>query len=356
LSSVNSVQNRLQSFYREKFPSRVNARIFNIREITEGWETEIYSFTVEFDEGTERKREDQILRIYPGNDALQKAAREFNVMKKLHELGFTVPFVSVLQSDNSPFEKPFIIMEKIDGPLMATVFLQSTNEKRQELLELFCSKFVELHTIDWRQFAGFFGVDPSLSKAEDPYLFIGRRLSDMRRTVDHFRRSEFAPVLDWLEARKLDVPCRRLSLTHGDYHPNNVILGRNGEAFVIDWGATGIADARVDLAWTLLLTSTHLYPELRESILAEYQRISGQEIEHIEYFEVMASLRRLFSILVSLSDGAGRMGMRPGAEEMMKQQGPRLRKAYDLLHDRTRITVPEIEKLLSTLNGTRERG
>ncbi len=355
MSSVNSVQNRLQDSYKEKFPLRVNSKVFNIRGITEGWETEIYSFTSEFDEGAERKREDQILRIYSGSDALPKAAREFNVMKKLHELGFTVPLVSVLQSNNSSFKKPFIIMEKIDGPLMGTVFLESTNEKRRELLELFCSKFVQLHTINWRQFAEFFGVDPSLSELENPYLFISRRLSDMRRTVDHFQRSDFAPVLDWLEARKLDVPCRQLSLTHGDYHPNNVILGKSGEAFVIDWGATTIADARVDLAWTLLLASTHRYPELRESILAEYQRISGRGIEQIEYFEVMAILRRLFSISVSLSEGASTMGMRSGAEEMMKQ-GDHMKKAYDLLRHRTRITIPEIEKLLSTLNRNRESG
>lgn len=350
---MDSVQSILQSVYVERFPSRANTRISNVKGIDEGWETEIYSFTVEFDEDSERRHEDQILRIYPGDNALQRAAREFNVMKKLHELSFTVPAVSVLQSKNSPFEKPFIIMEKIDGSLMGTVLLESTNEKRQELLELLCSKFVQLHIIDWRQFAGFFEVDPSLSVSENPYLFINRKISDMRRIVDRFRKNEFSPVLDWLEARKLDVPCRRLSLTHGDYHPNNVILGRNGEAFIIDWGATSIADVRVDLAWTFLLTSTHWGPELGESILTEYQRISGQKIEQIEYFEVLAILRRLFSISVSLSEGAGRMGMRPGTEEVMKQQGKRLEKAYDLLHDITGITIPQIEKLLSTLTKPR---
>ena len=339
------VQNKLLSFYEREFPSRESTRISNITRIPEGWETEIYSFTLEYEEAEKRKIEDLILRIYPGDDALQKSAKEFNVMKKLHEVDFPVPRVLQLELDSSPFGKPFVIMEKIDGQLMLPVFLESSDERRQVLINLFSKIFVDLHTLDWRQFV----PDPSPYETEDPYAWINHKLSRMKGAVDHFEKNEFTPVLDWLETRSSDVPCERLSLTHGDYHPNNVILREDGAAFVIDWGATDIADYRSDLAWTLLLTSTYGYPEIREIIFSEYQRIAGYRVEEIEYFEVMAAFRRLFDISVSLSNGAIKRGMRPGAETMMRKNVAHIQRVYALLLDRAGITIPEIERLLSDL-------
>jgi len=90
-------------------------QISSLTQITGGWENEVYSFTLEDEEAAGRKCEDLILRIYPGNDAPQKSAREFNAMKQLYEVGFPVPEVLLLELDNSPFGKPFVIMEKIDG-------------------------------------------------------------------------------------------------------------------------------------------------------------------------------------------------------------------------------------------------
>jgi hypothetical protein len=95
-----------------------------------------------------------------------------------------------------------------------------------------------------------------------------------------------------------------------------------------------------------LLTSTYGNPEAREISLSEYERVAGYKINQIEYFEVMAILRRLFSISVSLSDGASRLGMRPGAEAMMRRNVGHLKNVYALLIDRTGITIPKIETLV----------
>jgi len=340
------VQSRLLSFYEKRFPSRANIRISALTKISDGWESEVYPFTLEYGEAAERTHEDLILRIYPGDYAPQKAAREFNGMKKLHELGFPVPEVLILELDDSPFGKPFVIMEKIDGRLMGAVINELPDEKKRELITLFCRMFVELHALDWRPFA----PDPSVYETEDPYTFIKNWLSTARRHGEHFQRNEFAPILAWLEERYLDVPCERLSVTHLDYHPYNILLRDDGGAFVIDWTNIDVADFRMDLAWTVLLTSTYGNPEAREIILSEYERIVGHKIEQIEYFEVMASLRRLFSISASLSEGADKLGMRPEAVALMRQNVGHIENVYSVLCDRTGITIPEIEILLSTLS------
>jgi len=350
----NEIQSQLLSFYKGKYPSRENTKISSLTQITDGWENEVYSFTIEYGKALERKYEDLILRIYPGNDAPKKSTREFNGMKKLHEVSFPVPEVLLLELDNSPFGKPFVIMEKIDGRSMGNVLAESPDEKKQELITLFCQMFVELHSLDWRPFAPVFTLvnqssEPSIYEVGDEYAFIKRWFAHAQKHLDDFQANEFAPALDWLNERSIDVPCERLSVTHGDYHPYNVLLKNDGAAFVIDWGNIEVADFRSDLAWTILLTSTYGNPQAREIILGEYERIAGDKIEQIEYFEVMAILRRLFSISVSLSDGAGRLGMRPGAEIMMKQNVSHLKNVYELLIDRTDITISKIERLIEIL-------
>jgi aminoglycoside phosphotransferase (APT) family kinase protein len=341
--SQSEIRNSLSGFYAGRFPSWGNIEVLDVTEISDGWENEVYSFTIGYGEGSERTHEDLILRVYPGGHASQKAAREFNGMRTLHKFGFPVPEVLILELDNSLFGKPFVIMERIHGQLMQPVFERSSDEEKSKLIDLFFRMFVHLHSLDWRPFA----PDPSVYQAGDPYTFIKRQLSDWREYIDRFRKSEFAPVLDWLEERYLDVPCEQLSVIHFDYHPNNILLRDDGKAFVIDWTNIGIADFRIDIAWTIVLMSTYGSPEAREIILGEYERIAGHRVKQIQYFEVAASLRRLFSISVSISSGADKLGMRPEAVTAMKRNVGHIKNVYSLLYDRTGIAIPEMEELLS---------
>lgn len=344
--TVNDIQSRLLNFYKKKSPFDKNIRILDLEPISDGWETEVYSFRAQYEEGAQRKHEDLILRIYPSNDAVEKSTREFHVMKRLHEVGCPVPKVLFLEPENPYFGRPFVIMEKINGRPMGIVISESPDEKRQELMTLFCKMFVDLHMLDWKPFA----TDLSISTTEDPDTFVTHQFSHWYEYLHSFQKDEFEPVFDWLEERRADVRWEQLSLIHWDYHPFNILLRDDGKAFVIDWGSAEISDYRFDLAWTLLLMSTHGDPESRETILNEYERIAGHRIEHIEFFDVAACLRRLFSVSVSFSDGPERAGMRPGAEVVMKQHAFALKRVYELLCKRTGIMIPEIEKLILTLS------
>ena len=107
---------------------------------------------------------------------------------------------------------------------------------------------------------------------------------------------------------------------------------------------------RLDLAWTLLLMSTYGNPEFRAAVLEAYERAAGRRVDGIAFFEVMACARRLFSILISLGAGAETLGMRAGAEEMMKNVG-HIEAVYGWLCERTGLRVGEIEGLISSLSG-----
>jgi aminoglycoside phosphotransferase (APT) family kinase protein len=211
-------------------------------------------------------------------------------------------------------------------------------------LTLFCDTFVDLHALDWQSFA----ADPSLYQGQDMSTIVGHQLSEWQAYTHALENDALDPIFDWLSERLPGIRLGRPCLIHMDYHPYNILLRENGTAFVIDWTGARVSDFRLDLAWTLLLMSSYGDPGARGTVLGEYQRLAGRSIKGIEYFDVMACLRRLVSILISLSDGAGKLGMRPGAEAMMKNAS-HIEAVYTLLRERSGITIPAVERLLSVL-------
>ena len=342
----NRILNGLERICREKCGPLEHMSIPDPVNISDGWENEVYSFTVECGETSKRQRYDLILRIYPGDGASHKATREFSGMARLHRLGFPVPEVFMLELDESYFGKPFIIMEKINGRKMGTVVAESSGEKQQELMTLFCKILVDLHALDWRQFATELRSD----KTEVSHTSVDRALKEIQRYIEYFQIDEFSPTLDWLRERNRDITSEYPSVIHFDYHPNNILLQKDGRAFVVDWTNIDVADFRLDLAWTILLTSTYGNPEVRQTILDEYERISGRKLEQIEYFEVMACLRRLLIITISLKAGADKLGMRQEAVTGMKQNADHIESVYAFMCGKTGINIPKTEMLISGIS------
>lgn len=340
----NTIQKLLQDYYAQAFPTKSDLQIKEFANITDGWESQIYSFVAEYGPKTGRLRQGLVLRLYSGENAHTKAAHEFHSMSRLRRAGYPVPQVFLAEQEHSPFGKPFIIMERINGQVMWPLLSSSPPEKQQYLLALFCKLFVQLHALDWRLF-----VD-STDRHSDPYLFVDQWLDGARRTLNSSPQIGFLPIVEWLQDRRDDLSCQRPSPVHQDYHPNNVLIRDDGSAVVIDWTGFDVSDARFDLGWTLVLAHAYAGEYMRSSILQEYERLSGAVVKHIEYFEVCACARRLFDIAVSLSAGAERRGMRREAVTMMRQQREAHQRVYDLLLKRTRIRLTAIEELFAALS------
>ena len=338
------MQARLQAYYARAFPAREGVRVSDLVSISAGWESEMYSFDVEYGPAGERRREELVLRIYPGVGAQRKAAHEFHGMGQLYKAGYPVPRVLVLEPHSSPFGKPFVIMERIEGKTLWPVMFGAAKEKQGELLTLFCHLFVQLHTLEWRRFVD----DVSRYDTGDPHTFADRFLGTYRPYLERFPSSGFLSVMEWLEARRQQVPCLRPSVIHWDFHPGNLLLRDDGSAVVIDWTQLDISDSRFDLAWTLLVVGTQEIPEWRGRILREYERLAGARVGEMVYFDVAACFKRLGSVVLSLSEGPEKLGMRPGAEAMMRKRMDAIKRVYELLLERTGIRVPVVEEMLAS--------
>ena len=137
----------LEDYLKVRMPDRENLHVTQFVEITDGWETEIYSFDIESGEGDKTSIERLVLRLYAGPWAKYKARKEFGLLNRLFQAGYPVPEVTLIEEDSTPLGRPFIVMERIDGNQMWT--LMESEEDNSKLFLQFSTLYHDLHSLDW---------------------------------------------------------------------------------------------------------------------------------------------------------------------------------------------------------------
>ena len=291
----------LSALFEKKYPHRKNVLADNFQEITTGWETKIFSFSIHFEAKGAAYSEDLILRFYQGPQGTAQSKREYAVIKKVAQAGLPVPKVVLLVSDSSPFENPFVVMEKIDGPTMAAELDHASDKSKRSLIKQFTAPFVKLHQLSWNQV--FASKSQSLRNIDDPLAYINSKLSEMRTLIDRFGLTEFEGHFRWLEERLEHGAVSRLSVLHNDYHPLNILIrDEEGGLAIIDWSFAEVGDYRLDLAWSVLLLGVMAGEQYRDVMLASYEQLSGDRVEHFQYFEVLKFTQRTLTIATWLDD------------------------------------------------------
>jgi len=339
---MEDIRSRLQTYFRTAHPERTALEISNLVTMTSGWESDVHKFRLEWGAPDERVREDLILRIYPGEDAYGKSAHEYHSLKLLWNTGYPVPRVNLLEREASPFGKPFIIMEQINGSGMWRPMFHSAPSEQKKLMTLFCGLFARLHALEWRTAV----PDPTQWEPSGEHAIIARQLNRWQSLIATLPIPGFQANWEWLLEHQHEVKSQNASPVHWDFHPENLLLKDDGTAVVIDWTSFDITDYRFDLAWTLLLIGSNEDMRWREPVLREYEQQAGQLVTDLEFFDVAACIRRLVSVIVSVKFGPEKLGMRPGAEQIMRRQAPALSHVYELLLERTGLTIPEVEQFL----------
>jgi aminoglycoside phosphotransferase (APT) family kinase protein len=327
------VQERLLAYVAPRLRNGAVA-ITGVQELRAGWETEIWFFTAVYGDG---RSEDLVLRIYPGAGGAKLAANEGRVYTALRAEGYPVPELLLSELDPAPFGGPYLVIERLPGPVMG----QGTPV---EDLPEFMRLFVQLHRVNWRKYV----TEPDeieLVAAEERAAY---RVAGYQRWFARLGKEALAaPWLAWMEQRARSVASPEIVLTHSDYHPYNVLHRADGSLAVIDWGGARLDDYRYDLAWTWLLTRAYAGPEAAGMILQGYEVLAGAPVVDFDFFVAFSLGRRLFGLVISMQDGAGAVGMRPGMEEQFRREIGHCHLVCELLHEWTGLRLPEVEAFLA---------
>ncbi|MHA2040859.1 MAG: phosphotransferase family protein [Candidatus Thorarchaeota archaeon] len=333
----------LESYLKDHLPELENLRVSHLAEITDGWETEIYSFDVESGSRGEQNIEKLVLRMYAGPWAVHKARKEYSLLRRLHNAGYPVPMVSLIEEESSHLGRPFIIMERIEGDAMWNLISAEENLQDSHLYRIFSRLFHDLHNLDWRQLA----ENPQEFKGLDSKKAVANWIEKYKSRAKEIGKPELLKIVGWLEREIDGIAFSKLSPTHNDFHPNNILIDGDSNPFVIDWTAADIMDYRVDLAWTILLAKVYAGESMYDAIIAGYEEVSQKPVEDIHFFEVVGALRRLTDILVSLEIDSENIGLRDGAAEMIREQLPQNMTLLDIVKKYTGLELPGIRKLMS---------
>lgn len=333
-----TIRSRLQPYLINAFPERQAITVTRLESLNTGWESDVYAFDAAWDADGGQQSEPLILRIYPGADANEKSVREFHNLAQLKKQDYPVPRVDRLETSvNSPFGKPFLIMERVPGSGMWGPMFRGEPEQRARLLDQFCDLFARLHALDPRPF------DPALPEGANA---VQHQLERWRPYVGAMPLPGFIPGWEWIARCAPEIANTTFSPCHWDFHPENILVDEAGGAVVIDWTGLEVTDRRFDVAWTLLLVCSHETETAREPILRGYERHAGITLQDMDFFDAVACFRRLFSVLASLAVGAEKMGMRSGAEEMMRSHARPLRFVYERWLALTGTSITEAEDFL----------
>jgi aminoglycoside phosphotransferase (APT) family kinase protein len=243
---------------------------------------------------------------------VRRARHEFEVPRRLGQLGYPVPEPVLLEEGCDLFGGPFLIMEQVCGPTLLRVMVRQP----WNLLG-FPARMAEVHArLHDLPRDGF----PAL-----PGRFLERHLGKMRAAIARHDLKGLAPGLDRLDRHRPPEPAIP-SILHLDFHPLNLVARPGGSLAVLDWTYADLGDPHADVATTLLLlecvpvAAKGLWERLAilvgRPVLSGwyrhvYRRHRDLDEERLAYYRAWAALRRLVRYVRWLRAGPGVSGCKP---------------------------------------------
>ncbi len=235
----------------------------------------------------ERGPDRWVLRRPPRGDILpgtHEMHREFDVMKALADAGMPVPVPVPIDlcRDDSFIGAPFYLMSYVDGVVMRGGVPEALAGEERNIGFDLSDKLADIHGVDWEG-AGL----SQMARKPDEFLSRNlRRMQELYDAVRHREVSEIDEVGEWLRTNQ--PPQRDVTLTHGDYKLDNVMLAPDKPgriAAVVDWEISAIGDPLVDVGWMLYFSPEGggVYPS-RAEIAERYSNRSGRTIDDLRFY------------------------------------------------------------------------
>ncbi|NGO74414.1 phosphotransferase family protein [Streptomyces sp. YC504] len=304
---------RLADWLREQLPERHILTVSEPQPAERGMSTDTRHFTLTWQENGERSSERLVLRCPPASPLFPDydLARQFDVMRALAGTPLPVPGTRWLEPDPSVIGRPFYVMDEIPGCVTASDFptyhvhgtyFEATPEGRKTMWRRCVETLAEVHALDWQQLGLSFLARPDYGEGE-----LNQQINYLEHCL-HWALSQEGeqpqPVLEqavaWLRAHR--YTSERITLCWGDARMSNILYAPTADfevRAVLDWEVAFLGDPESDLAWMLFLdwmntTAGGITPAAgtptREETVRHYEDLTGLQVRHLPYNEVLAAL------------------------------------------------------------------
>ncbi len=245
---------RVADYLQSKLPQASEVTVENVFRIPGGASRETWSFDARWREAGAEVSHAFVLRRDPDASLLESDRdTEFRVMDAVWSQGVPVPRMHWLEPDPAWLERPFFIMERVDGCEVSAqklLFEPRFVTVHPPIAQKFVDILARIHAVDWRQL----GLD-FLPVPKEPSDCPLMEIEKWEAIVDK-DTLEPQPVLRaafrWLR-RNLPAPAQRIVLVHADYRTGNFLFNESGEikAF-LDWEMTHLGDPLEDVGWACM--------------------------------------------------------------------------------------------------------
>ncbi|MEU3013567.1 phosphotransferase family protein [Nocardia asteroides] len=219
-----------------------------------------------------------------------------------------VPVLRWLETDESVFGSPFLVMEKVDGrapsdnpPYVFFGWLfDATAAERELIADATVDVIARVHAID--DIAARFPLLDGEGSALRRHFEAQRAWYRWALTDDGVEIPLIERTFDWLEAH-WPAETGPDVLNWGDARPGNILFDGFAPAAVLDWEMATFGPRELDLGWVIFIhrffqdiATRFDQPGLpdflrRDAVVAKYQELTGHTVRDLDFYIIYAALR-----------------------------------------------------------------
>ncbi|MAE94670.1 MAG: hypothetical protein CL910_08425 [Deltaproteobacteria bacterium] len=257
-------------------------RILSIERFTSGLSSQSYGVDAETAEGPIR----WVMRVEPEHGVIPPydIAREYRLLRAVHEAGLPAPEVVHLEEDPSVVGGRFILMSFVEGVIFRSMDprLQEDPELLATMQQQFVQMLARIHATPQK-------VLPSYSTGEEAargeVAICRRRLLETELLPSPILRH----ALDVLDTHA--PPAQRICLLHGDYRLPNLMWKDAVISGVLDWELARVGDPLSDLAFTQTIGRGPC--SIEGELATRYTELTGIEVDErlMPYYRLLEMVK-----------------------------------------------------------------
>ena len=298
------LEQRIEEYLKTKQPRAKGLTVTNLVRIPGGASRETWSFDARWNEQGKDVLRGFVLRRDPDASLLDTDRDvEFRAMAAVRSQGVPVPEMHWLETDRRWLERPFFVMERVDGcetSPQKLLFDPTYVRVHPQIAAAFVDILARIHAVDWRALG--LSAICGLGAPPESDRCAATEIGKWESVVDR-EALEPQPVLraafSWLRRNQPPL-AQRVVLVHADYRTGNFLFNAEGQIkAMLDWEMVHLGDPLEDVAWACIRPWRWSGDERvgglmeRTEFYRRYEEASGLRVneEAIRFWEVLGNLK-----------------------------------------------------------------